>query len=285
MSVIFKEYYKYNRNRNVVTYYVKNNLFLFSIVVFLYFTVNFNSHINYGMWRIDGMIFREGIGFSHPNQAMLIWLGCALGILSFANQKGAIKTFLAVTIPTIAVFHYTQSRTATLVIIALCFLVLIFNKTLNKPLTKLESIAISLYPTILSVFSIALVYLPYRPEIDAIFSGRIKLYKEFYYRSDLSLFGDSALESAMIDNSYIHGILTKGVLFFLVYLFIFFILLRSNKYMTRNDAIVIIGFFTVGLAKTMLFRLDLLILVILVIYRNQETRLKNNDECKKITTD
>lgn len=257
-------------HRDPIKLYLKFNIIMYIFVVLLYFSVGFNGDVNYNMWRIDGTIFREGIGFSHPNQAMIIWLGCALGILSFATKKNWVKILLFTLIPTYFIFNYTQSRTASLVIYALCIAILIFRKSLEKPLTKKGRNLLSMFPLVCGLVSYSLIFLPFNYELDRLLSGRIVLYKSYYQQSGFTLFGFSFLEDAMIDNAYIQSLLSKGLVFSLLFLIIFSIIIRKNKNLSRIDSIIIIGFFSAGLAETMLFKLEILILIMLIMFRNEK---------------
>ncbi|MCG0740133.1 hypothetical protein IMAU70004_03204 [Lactiplantibacillus plantarum] len=71
----------------------------------------------------------------------------------------------------------------------------------------------TLIPVVLLIVSIAVLFLPYNSRIDALLSGRIALYKQFYQSSGFSLLRNSVLENAMFDNGYLQSILAKGILF------------------------------------------------------------------------
>lgn len=261
-----------NDNSTIVNqatkFYLKFNMILFGLVVVLYFSIGFNDHIKFNMWRIDSTILRHGIGFSHPNQAMLIWLGVALGVLAMVNKKNAFRLSIMILLSTYGVFHFTQSRTASYVIYFLCFLIIFFKNSLEKPLSKVGKLLLMSFPVLCASFSYVLIFAPYNRYLDVIVSGRIALYKMYFRESGFSWFGNSDFESAMIDNSYIQSLITKGAVFTFAFILIIIVLIHRSNSLTRQDAIILIGFFMVALAETMFFKLNLLLLVILIIFRN-----------------
>ena len=111
--------------------------------------------------------------------------------------------------------------------------------------------------------------------INDLFSGRFALYEHYISLSGLNLLGSSFIESnAMLDNSYLHMFLSKGIVFTLIYMIFVYFLIKNNRKLTFCEAIIIIGYFTAGLAETILFKFDLIILLIIINYRRGEKETK-----------
>lgn len=255
-------------NQGILLYYLILTMSLFLIVSVLYFIMGFNLNNDISIWRIDSTIYRKSLGFSHPNQATMEWLGCALCLLSFANNRNAFKISILTIILSLLVYHYTQSRTSIYIICTLCIYVILFRSKMEKIITKKWRIFISIYPILCFIISYLIVILPYNFTLDSLLSGRIRLYKEFYNQAGITLLGNSTLENAMFDNSYLQALLAKGLIFTVLVLISFYALLIRLKSLTRNDFIIIFGFFSCGLTETMIFKFELLLLIICVMYRN-----------------
>lgn len=267
------------------TVHIKSNIKIYTIIsvifflcmCFLYFVFNVNANLNINMWRINKIIYRETLGFSHPNQAMIAWLGVSLSLLSFCTKRNAFYLCSITAIFTVIVYNFTISRTATYILLVLCLNMFLFRRKLEEEVNVLVKYFFSMIPILYMLISIVIIKLPYNTVVDSFVSGRMSLYKQFFYESGVTLFGNASLENAMFDNGYLQALLAKGLLFTILWLIILTYMIMKSKKTTWNDLFIIIGYLTCGLAETMLFKFELLLLIVLVLYKsNKKNYLEKN---------
>ncbi len=263
---------------------LKMTAILFFVIVLLYLLIGFNSQYDGEIWRhsIDGVggnIFRKSLGFTHPNQAMLKWVAIVMLVIASVNEKRYKWNILACIVGTMVLYTNTKSRTSASVVLAMCMLGMIIGKRLNCQIkSRLINEIIKIMPLIGTAVSFLLMTCFYNVSwLNNILSGRPKLYNSYLRQYGLSLVGSSYLDRyGIIDNSYMHMLLTKGILFFTLYLIIMEIIFHKiNKY-TYGTAIAIIGYFILGICETIFLKFDMILALLLVIYSNREDKLKKD---------
>ncbi|WP_283694872.1 hypothetical protein [Clostridium perfringens] len=260
---------------NSMKIFIRINVFMFFIIVANYLLFDFNKICDTTIWRLasNSIYKRYSLGFEHANQAMLFWLGIALGYLSLSNRKNVFKLSFFIGLITFIIYKLTVSRTSMLVIYFAIALIIIFRKSLNKPISKTKRICLAVFPTILTIISFLSIELYKYNFINLLFSGRFALYNMYFNIAGLNLFGNEYIEkNAMLDNSYLHTFLSKGVIFSLIYLIFIYYLIAKRRELTTIDAIILLGYFIVGFAETMLFKFNLIILIIIVLFRNKNNK-------------
>lgn len=277
LMIILTEVMKDNKEINIKKY-IKFSLLFFCAIVFCYLIFNFNKIYDTSIWRIstNEVVYRHSLGFTHPNQAMFKWFGIALGLLTLITNKNIYKITLLVLLPTLLIYRYTQSRTVTFVIILLIIIILIFQKKLNLRLSRGGRTFIGCLPLILLIASYLTMDLSNYSWLDKFFSGRFTLYRQYFNEVGLNLWGSSIIENnAMLDNSFLHMLLSKGLFFTIVYLFIFFNTIKKAKEITLLEAFLIIGYFIASLMETALFKFELVILVYIIIFKRSSVLSSN----------
>ena len=264
--------------------YIKISISCFVIVLLLYFIFGFNSNMDGQIWRVanQATLKRSALGFQHANQAMFKWFSIALALLTLCNKRNVYKITMIVCIISYIIYKFTISRTSMITIIITSILLLLFRKRLSKTVnTNLRHI-IALLPLIYTLISYASISLSDFTYINDLFSGRFALYEHYISLSGLNLLGSSFIENnAMLDNSYLHLFLSKGIVFALVYIMFIYFLIKKNQKLTYCESIIIIGYFTAGLAETVLFKFELIILLIIINYISGEKESKEKNYVKQ----
>lgn len=242
-----------------------------SIIIFLYF-LGFNQQYDTTIYRplINQTVSRMSFGFNHPNQFMIYWFSIVCLIFIVTDKRKIHFLCLVFT----AVFYYlTQSRTVMLIVIIMFALDLFFGKAKSidnkwksfKSLLFLFFISISVFLTLFFDGSI----------IDTVFSGRLTLNRG-YLMEGVSLFGNISLEGAMFDNSLLHMLLTKGLVFFIAYSILMIYCLQTCK-MSNNMLITFFGIMLLAFMEVVLLKYIYMLLLPLLC---REERKKQNDSKK-----
>ena len=238
---------------------------LFSgILVLGYFNILPNHDIS--IWRIDHLVYRRALGFTHPNSTTLSWCGISMTWMLTKVKYERLK-FMILLLLTLGLYHFTYSRTSTYVIIAITATSFIYGDKIFRPVSRHVRYMSALIPVILLIVSIAVLFLPYNSRIDALLSGRILLYKQYYQLSGFSLLRDSELENSMFDNGYLQSILAKGILFAGELMAIYIVIpLWVKKNPSRISILTFSALCLIGFTETALQHFDILIPVVLGIY-------------------
>ena len=155
-----------------------------------------------------------------------------------------------------------------MVLLLVAGLQILFKNKLDKDLGNLLKKMIGILPLVYTFVSYASIYLSKFEYINNLFSGRFVLYEIYTDLVGLNWFGSSFIEeNAMLDNSYLHMFLSKGVIFSIAYLIFIYILITKTKHLSTCDGIILFGYFTAALAETVLFKFDLIILMIIILYK------------------
>lgn len=260
--------------------YLTISLLCFSFVLILYFGVGLNKECDTSIWRVasNAIEYRYALGFNHANQAMFKWLSIAMGFLCLSTKRNVFKVSFIIGLVTAIMYYLTVSRTSVVVIFFIIINLIFFKNTLSKKVSAMFRIILGLTPIICTFISFLSIYLYKLDYINNLFSGRFVLYKYYLDISGLNLFGNNFIENnAMLDNSYLHMLLSKGLIFSLAYMILIYAMISRTKNITRGRAIILLAYFMAGLAETILFKFELIILIIIIIYKNPE---EGEKKCK-----
>ncbi|WP_236695801.1 hypothetical protein [Weissella halotolerans] len=266
LIVMMIEVFSYSNEldyRRLLRIYFSIVLSLFLVIVMMYYLFNFNNH-DFSMWRNGAMIYRKALGFLQPNVASMLWISIFFSFIGLLNDRHVFIKLVAFLIPSWFLFNETQSRTSMYVLILLAMAVVLLKNRLDSQAPFLLKKATFSMPIILTTISLILLFYPTNRVIDSLLSGRITLYKTFYQQYGIHLIGQSALEEAMLDNSYLQAIMSKGILFFLVLLFIIVVLLGHKKSYTYRSLLLFMGYFLISFTETSLQHFELLLPIVLV---------------------
>lgn len=254
----------------LLKFYFYTGLILFIIILFLYFFVDFNSKYNMYMWRINDVIYRQSLGFTHPNFAMMTYLSVFIPLLGLINKRYFRLKIVIIFIISMVLFQLTQSRTSAYVIAMVCVTLLILGKKSFKQINQLTYYFSTILPILLFVLSLIVLYIPENQTLNILFSGRQALYKTFYHSVDgLHWLASPELEDAMFDNGFLHALLAKGGLFASMVLIIYTWLIRQYRQIDYIQAISIVCFFMIAFTETTLFKFELFFPLILLLNRKK----------------
>lgn len=262
--LIFMIYFNEVNTKGLLTVYcVAVSVFLVIIMLDYYLLKN-HQNTDIVMWRIDHLITRKTLGFSHPNQFMIAWMGLCIAYLL------KIKKYYFVGGATILVlnflFYYlTASRTEFLLVCFSVVAIVGLRKWLEMPLSKFAKFLLAIAPLFLLGISFMMIQFYQNPTLNTYLSGRPTLYKQFYDSNGISLFGSLDLEDAMFDNSYLQLLLSKGLVIGVMYIVIMFRFVKNN-YINLRFAILLAVFYVSGITETLLFKFEIFLPFILYIY-------------------
>lgn len=219
------------------------------LTIAAYVTVGLNKHADLEMWRINKMITRSSLGFQQPNTSMMYALALIMSMI-IAYKMTWFKSALTLLI-VFGLYHFNQSRTAFILII----LVVIMNQLrIVWPWPKLLFI-------LTGIASYLLVILPTNLQINDLLSGRISLYKSYTKSLGIHFLANPLSDNTMLDNSYIQMLLSKGVLFTIVFFISILIILKTK---TTTSKILVLAYVLSAFTETTFLHFDLLFSVLLV---------------------
>ena len=244
-------------------------VFFFVVVVMAYYFLGFNESFDLTSWdRVNNCyILQKGLGFTNANRCMLYLFCTSLLILLSTNKIIVYGFVLGINY---VIYSETQSRTffyAIIAVIALLLLLKMFKAEDKKTIIgKLAPMAF------LVAFALSVILPLYfsNTVLNDLFTGRLAHNKEFL-NYGLSLFGNSALEEMTFDSSYLHMLLTKGVLYTLMYSYL---ILRKKRALTNKDSVVLVSLFAVSFMEV-IFLKYMVMIVIGYIYNRENTENAN----------
>jgi len=207
------------------------------------------------MWRINKIIDRSSLGFNQPNVANMKWFAIMVSLMGIYNRRILHFLFLFLTL---LVYHFTLSRTSTIIIVFALIGVLLLGKKQNNIVPKFAKYIISIIPIILSLISLSFILSSkYSVELNALLSGRLTLYSDFYNMYGIHFLSTPQLEDAMFDNGYLQALLSKGILFCVALLLIYVKLGIFPKKMTYKMEMLYLTILFLGITETALQHFDL----------------------------
>ena len=229
----------------------------FAIVVMAYYLFDYNRSFDITSWdRVNNnFLLQKGLGFTNANRCML-YLFCSSLLIILISKK--IAVYAVVLAVNYFVYTETQSRTFFYAISAIMVALLVLKvfKSENKA-TSLGKIA-PLSFLLLFVLSIILPLYFANTRLDDLFTGRLTHNREFL-EYGFSLFGISALEKLSFDTSYLHMLLTKGILYAFMYSYL--ILCRRSTRLNNKEAIVLMSVFAVSFMEVIFLKYMVMIVI------------------------
>lgn len=237
-----------------------HSFFYISILILNTFGVFEFNNIRYGIRKFENFeIFRNALGFHHPNVAMflLIPIFSLLYYLYYPKYKKIVLGIILSIVMTI--FKLTFSRTSFLLILLFIILILIKDKYIKKMrfLFLTEGFIIEFFT----------FYLPFyftTGGLNKLFSGRIWLFHHYLTNYKISIFGYKNIvevyEKYPLDNIYLQILFENGILGFVVLSTLIFmtmyILFKNEDYKAiRIFSIILIFGFMEGAALLYYFNI------------------------------
>ena len=199
--------------------------YLLIILINSFGLLEFNN-IKYGIRKFENFeVYRNALGFRHPNTAMSMLLPIFFTLYYIYYEKfpkfiiGII--FLIGTI----VFYLTFSRTTYLLIFLFIGLILLKDKYVKK--LKIIFLNEGFFLVFLTF------YLPYyfpRGKLNEIFSWRLWYFSYYIRNSELTYFGNYSIkklyEELPLDNIYIRVLYEDGVISFIILIFLIYYVMK-----------------------------------------------------------
>lgn len=279
--LIFMIYFNNINTRGLLTTYCITVSFFMIVLILDYYLFKDHQSTDIVMWRVDHLITRKTLGFSHPNQFMIAWMGLCIAFLFRIKHHYLINGVIILGLN--AVFYsLTASRTEFLLVCVAVVAVILLKKWLDKPLLPVAKFLLAVMPLILLAVSFLIIRLSQNSILDNYLSGRPTLYKQFYDSTGISLFGSAELEDAMLDNSYLQLLLSKGLIISIMYVMIMFRFIKNN-YVDLRFAILLMVFYTSGVTETLLFKFEIFLPFILYLYDQKQSMLLLTEESLAMT--
>ena len=192
---------------------------------------------NYAIYREDGLI-RNSFGFGYPSS--LAQMIMCISILHLFNSKFCTRKIdlLVIQVLNIGAYAITNSKTELLIIEIILVATLIYNtKSLKKHCIKLGKFILSLFSKIFWILPITALILvityttnPVSQCVDKALSNRIRYPYSVMQEYGFSIFGKEIefvgngikdrqkypnRPSNFVDNEYLQGLFTNGIMFFI----------------------------------------------------------------------
>lgn len=233
------------------------------LLIVICYIISGNHQYDVVMWRVNHIVNRSALGFNHPNQFMLAWMGFCFATFIVVKEN-VIKTTLVLLIFSTFLYHFTQSRTEYFLIIAVSFLMVAFHKVLDNEVPVNLKRILQIMPFLLMLISVLLMVSANVSWINDYLSGRPALYKQYYQMVGLKPFGSETIDNVMFDNGYLQMLLSKGWVTFLTYCFVIFNFIKGTRITWRGE-IVFFALFVCAIPETILFKFELFIPVLIYV--------------------
>lgn len=213
----------------VIKAYFFIKLLLFITVIYLGFFGLNSENIIYSIER--GI--RYSLGFTNPNTASMILFDIVITSSILFHKKNFL---LSSSISVFLLFIYTNTRTLLLGYLIFLIIYLIPENRIKL----LKPILVPLF-ALGSLFSYGLILFS-NTSLDFFLNGRLTIMKNFITNNNITFFGlDRSELIATSDNTYLRILFEFGLIFFLIYLVIHFILM-SKLFRNHNYAIIRVVF-------------------------------------------
>lgn len=246
---------------NVKRYIQIMALSLFCVLLgYVFF--NFNAGYDRVSWDfyLHDFFEEKALGFTNPNRCML-YVFC-LSCLILANTS-KVRHYFFVLAANYVLYLFTRSRTFFFVMIALVLCLLVFRLARREGRCGLLGRCVPLAFLILLALSVILPIFFANTDLNELFSRRL-IHNKAFLETGLTLLGNSALESVSFDSSYLHMLLTKGVLFLAVYTFLLIHRMKQSK-ITNKQAVLLIGVFCASFMEAIFLEYNIMFLIGLLL--------------------
>lgn len=255
------------KNATINTQVVAKSFFItgisgYIIILIAYFTVHLNQHADLVMWRINKLITRSSLGFQQPNTSMMYALAIILSMI-LAYKMNWTKTILTIAVIT-GLYHFNQSRTSFILII----MVLLLNQLkISWPWPRLIF-------TITAITSYILMVIPINDSVNQLLSGRLSLYQSYNSLLGIHLLANPIAESKMLDNSYVQMILSKGIIFTIVFMISIIFIMKTKS---TKGKIITLAYVLSAFTETTFLHFDLLFPLLLACLAIEPNNIKEGN--------
>ena len=248
--------------KTAVRRYTQIAAICFCTVLLAYLLVGFNRQYDRLSWDFyrQGFFEEKALGFTNPNRCML--QGFCLSALVLL-QTDKVRHYLEILLVNLVLYQFTQSRTYFYVIVMIVFGLLVLK------LLRRENTCSFLSKNAAAVFFVLLALSVILPAyfsdtvLNAIFTRRL-VHNKVFLQTGITLLGNSLLESATFDSSYLHMLLAKGVLFLAVFSILLVWRCRHAE-ITNKKAIILLAIFLACFMEVMFLEYSVMYLIGLLL--------------------
>ena len=249
---------KYYDKRTLKNCLITTAVCLF-VIVLSYLLFGFNRQYDTEIYRpLSGVtVSRRCFGFTHPNQFTIYLLAFTI-LVYLATNKFWLHTI--VTALDIIFFNATQSRTVLYVILFIFIAMVVIRVTKLRNLKR--RVAMPIVFVLFIFMSIVLSVYFAGTKLDVILTGRLALNKQ-YLASGVSLFGTDEFDNTYFDNSYIHMLVTKGLVYSIIYS-VFLIIVLCKKKFSWASAVLLMAIFLEAFMEVIFLKYSFMIIIPLI---------------------
>lgn len=274
---IYNEIVRRNRiSLNSLKIILKYSAVIYVFIIASYYFLDFNVDKNVEMWRVTKIIYRSSLGFIHPNLAMLSLAPLLLYYFCILTKKKffRIEKLIIPLVILVIIYLLTLSRTIFIAYFVL-FILLVFRRKSFFCENYLLNYFVILIFILFFLLSMSFLLVPSNSYFDELLSGRITLYKSFFYTTGFKLFGNSRLEEAMFDNGYLQMLLSKGIVYTIFFVIVIIGILKKRINHSESSNWIIVIFFIIAITETTLAKMELWapLIILLNLNINQEENL------------
>lgn len=240
------------------------------MVIYIAYKLGFNQNYDTQIWRplYQTTFFRKSFGFTHPNQFMIyIFNIFALLVL----YKNSVITNIVSIIGVSILYIGTKSRTVFFIVLTVNFIFLLINVYNNLRNKKKEEkyyyfkSILFIVPIFLFIsFILSMVFA--NTFLDNVFSGRLEINK-YMILQGVKLLGNNYLEDSIFDNSYLHILLSKGIIYFVLYSIVFYKKFTKIK-LNFTSIIILFSIFSLAFMEVCLMKNPIFLLLAILKYNN-----------------
>ena len=245
--------------------FVRGGLVVIILVVGLYYSTGFNSQFDRTVWRdySGEFVFRQAVGFDHPNRAMMTWCAIAVAAMVFAGPRARLIRSGPLFVGTLFMFAATDSRTSAALTLGVVFFATIWRRRIDSAVPPSVRVGAILAPWLATAGAFGLATLATNQWVSTVLTGRPAIYASLLETYPiLTLFGTESVEGLSVDNGYLQMILGKGPILTVVYLSTLSIILALPKRLSLRTLLVLGALLASALVETTLLNFAFLFVLL-----------------------
>ena len=256
-------------------YYFSKDMrtFWFSIVLISSKNINFNKTVKYTFVTVLLSCFlflvlyslhilpetlvsssrgmRRGFGLGHPNMCSAYYTMLTVLYIYLNYHKITYKFLIIDFVFGILLYYFTESTTGMITLISILFIILIINKTNDKP-KALSIIFIIIVLGIVCFTVIPIIYNDFFSIFDRLLTGRFSQANYYFKKYGIHLFGDNMIEDLtyeytthILDIGYTKMLINNGVIYYLCVVCNYIYLLKDTIQFKKYSTFILISFFLI----------------------------------------
>ena len=266
------------RNLDYKQFALINTICLLLFLFVIYFSLQnniINETIEYGITKLGEFRYRGDLGFGNSNRYSIYIYSILMSLYLWLPSKMNLLYLICITVISYQVYEYTDSKTYILAII--CFVVCLFLSRTHF----FYYIPIKYCFYILPLLFICLIYFIcysafFYDWVNLILSNRLSYYRDLLDNISISnfIYGSRLMNEVLIDNSYLHLLFDVGILYFVIFYYLYYNALRYNYDRMVKISPVVISILLYGITESYFSYLTTTgsLLIWLIIYQNRKIK-------------